>query len=254
MVIYKITNLITGKIYIGQTKHSIERRFKQHCDKLSKSTYLNRSIAKYGVNNFKIQSVVKCNTEAELNHREKLCIRLYNTISPAGYNLTDGGHNGSHCEEVRKKISKAQTGKRKTAEQKAEISNRTKGSKNGMFGRKHSLETRAKISTKILSMNLVPQNKGQVGKFKHTEESRQKISNSLKGHTYNRGKTRSDEFKNICRINVTKRNQKKVINVETGEVLNTAKLLVDVLKMPYSTIINMLNGTNPNRTKWKYLL
>ena len=55
--IYKITNLINNKLYIGQTKKTIEERFKAHIKvaRQHKNRYLYDAMNKYGYENFKIE-------------------------------------------------------------------------------------------------------------------------------------------------------------------------------------------------------
>ena len=50
MIIYKITNSINGKIYIGQTRQALKERFRQHCK--AKTGAISFSIKKYGKENF----------------------------------------------------------------------------------------------------------------------------------------------------------------------------------------------------------
>jgi group I intron endonuclease len=67
--IYKITNLINGKIYIGQS-NNIKRRFGEHQRLGYKSRILvDKAIAKYGVNNFSYEVLEECPLE-KLNERE----------------------------------------------------------------------------------------------------------------------------------------------------------------------------------------
>lgn len=54
--IYRITNLVNNKIYIGQTIRDLKVRFKQHCYKKG-CTYLHNAILKYGKENFKIELI-----------------------------------------------------------------------------------------------------------------------------------------------------------------------------------------------------
>ena len=58
--IYKITNLINGKIYIGQTRFNVQRRFHQHLYEAKKGELnfpLYSAIRKYGEENFKIECI-----------------------------------------------------------------------------------------------------------------------------------------------------------------------------------------------------
>lgn len=95
MFIYKITNLINNKIYIGKTIRNIQERWNEHVScalNNSDNLYLHNAIQKYGANNFKIEVIDSCNSEEELNQLEEYYIKLYNTQDKnIGYNLTNGG-------------------------------------------------------------------------------------------------------------------------------------------------------------------
>lgn len=252
MQVYKITNLLTGMSYISQTKHSLRRRFNQHAEKSSKCTYLSNSIKKYGKSNFIITPVLRCDNLDELNRREKMCIRLYQTLNPHGYNLTEGGHNGTHCAEVRDKLRKSRLGTKSKPETILKLIHNSSGGNNPMFGKKHSIETKEKITRALTGKSTTKKGK-KIGAI-HTEESKRKLSDSAKGNKFALGTKHTDEFKKRRSEICTKQNQKKVINTKTGEILHTAKSLVAVLNRPYSTIINMLNGTNLNKLDWIYLI
>lgn len=105
--IYKITNLINGKVYIGQTVRSIEKRWKEHYNNPS-CRILFSAICKYGKKNFKIQQVDSSNDINDLNKKEQEYIEMYNSLSPFGYNIREGG-NGKFVDEISKqKMSKSQ--------------------------------------------------------------------------------------------------------------------------------------------------
>lgn len=91
--IYKITNLLNNKCYIGKTYNSIEDRFKQHIADSSKSRNINRplykAIKKYGSNNFTVESLGMFE-EGILEDKEVYYINLYDTYKN-GYNATLGG-------------------------------------------------------------------------------------------------------------------------------------------------------------------
>ena len=107
MIVYKITNLIDGKIYVGQTRRTLEERFNQHS---RADTILGRAIRKYGKKNFKREILETCKTPEELNEREKFWIKFYDCMTPKGYNRTDGGENAMLSEEVRQQISESLIG------------------------------------------------------------------------------------------------------------------------------------------------
>ena len=94
--IYKITNVINGKQYVGQTTASIGKRFKQHVYSSRKDNipcYIDRAIKKYGKENFKVEELERCYDEY-LDEREMYWIEKFDTFRN-GYNLTMGGQ-GSH--------------------------------------------------------------------------------------------------------------------------------------------------------------
>lgn len=100
--IYKITNKINGRVYIGQTKRTIEQRWLEHkrACKLSKEPIYNyplyRAFRKYEIYNFKIEEIEKC-TYDKLDEREVYWIKYFNSFHN-GYNLTLGGEGGRKLE------------------------------------------------------------------------------------------------------------------------------------------------------------
>lgn len=111
MIIYKITNEINKKIYIGQTKLSIEERFILHKNKRSNCRYLKSAFNKYGIENFKIEKIEDCKNFDELNFREMFWIKELNTLAPNGYNLTTGGAAPKHSDITKEKMSQTRKGK-----------------------------------------------------------------------------------------------------------------------------------------------
>ena len=93
MYIYKITNKINNKVYIGQTTKTIFSRWKRHCaDALSNrtNTKFARAIRKYGKDNFIVEEIDTATNKEELNQKEIYWINYYNSIL-TGYNSVDGG-------------------------------------------------------------------------------------------------------------------------------------------------------------------
>lgn len=105
MIIYKIKNKIDGKMYIGQTRKTLEKRWKDHCSNRSSCRYLKFAILNHGKENFEITQIAKCNSLEEMNHREAYYIKLFNTLAPNGYNLTTGGDIKQFSQETRLKKS-----------------------------------------------------------------------------------------------------------------------------------------------------
>lgn len=85
--IYKITNLVNRKNYIGQSIH-IEKRWKEHC-KESSNSLISQAIKKYGRENFSF-SVLEEAEKSQLNDLEKKYIIIFNSIVPNEYNILTG--------------------------------------------------------------------------------------------------------------------------------------------------------------------
>lgn len=95
--IYKVTNTLNGKIYIGQTIQSVKARWYRHCGKSGISdaemnTHFKRAILKYGKNSFKVETIEEVDS-SQLNDREIYWIRFYDSYN-SGYNSTPGGNLG----------------------------------------------------------------------------------------------------------------------------------------------------------------
>lgn len=93
--IYKITNSVNGKIYIGQSI-DIEERWYQHkykaFDEKEKgyNSAIHAAMRKYGIENFSIEIIEKCESIL-LDERERFWIKELNCLSPNGYNILEGG-------------------------------------------------------------------------------------------------------------------------------------------------------------------
>lgn len=116
MIIYKITNLINNKIYIGQTTQELKQRIQNYKEEI-KFSNTNRPIImamrKYGFNNFLFEILEdNISTKEDLDQKEIYYIKNYQSlINQKGYNVENGGNSvGKHSEETKKKISEAQLG------------------------------------------------------------------------------------------------------------------------------------------------
>lgn len=90
--IYKITNIVNGKIYIGKTDNPTRRWYKH---KLESKKYLNRylyrAMNKYGLENFTFEIIHENIPNSEIDSYEIKYIKELNSKAPNGYNMTDGG-------------------------------------------------------------------------------------------------------------------------------------------------------------------
>ncbi len=116
--IYKITNLISQKCYIGETALlNPETRWKQHIYKISKGDgcpALQDAVKKYGIDNFKFEVLIICFDEDRYKYEIEY-IKKYNSQVPNGYNILPGGEKGKsnlgmkHTEQAKKKMSESIT-------------------------------------------------------------------------------------------------------------------------------------------------
>jgi group I intron endonuclease len=108
--IYKVTNVKTGNVYIGQTKHSMSIRKDSHlrATENGSTLTLHNAIRKHGQKMFMWSVECVC-SEDDLNDKETLIIEQYDSFNN-GYNMTTGGHSTVFTEEVLKKISETSTG------------------------------------------------------------------------------------------------------------------------------------------------
>lgn len=116
-VVYKVTNIVNEKSYIGQTVNSLEKRKRDHTNtalRKDNNFYFHRAIRKYGSENFDWRIIECCNSKYELNLAEEWYIRYYKTfirfIDCCGYNLTLGGEGSvgyKHSNDTLKCMSEA---------------------------------------------------------------------------------------------------------------------------------------------------
>lgn len=170
--IYKITNKLNGKVYIGQSI-DIDKRWRQHMT-AKDDVLIHKSIQKYGAENFSFEILLECPAEM-LDVWERDMISLYDCMSPYGYNLTEGGGRCKYSEETRLKMSKALKGIHLSEEHKRKISEAKKGKPSWNKGIPCSEEHKRKLSESMKGKHL-------------SEETKIKISNTQKGKTsWNKG-------------------------------------------------------------------
>jgi len=164
MIIYRVTNKINGKCYIGQTIKTLNRRKTGHYSSMRYGSELifHKALRKYNKDVFEWGVIEECSNRQELDLREIYHIKGYNSFKN-GYNACPGGK--SHSKITREKISKGNTGKRWkfTPEQLKRLSDAHKGIKPS----KECIRKRTIANT---------------GK-KRTEETKRKMSKSAKGNS-----------------------------------------------------------------------
>lgn len=185
--IYRITNNINGKVYIGQSVDCF-RRLKFHKLHENQELLVN-TFNKYGISNFSfdiIHALKEASTE-ELNDLETMYIEYYKSCDRSfGYNLRQqGGSHGKHAISTCEKISKALTGKKKSEDHV-----------NKIRSYRASDETKEKLRQKALN---------------RSEETLRKMSESAKVKIF------TEEH----RRNIGKAGMKRVRCIDTGEIFDS---------------------------------
>lgn len=200
--IYKIINKLDGKVYVGQTVSSLQKRWREHCSAHSECRYVSRAIIKYGKENFEIKVLAHCNSIEEMNHREQYYIKLFNTLAPSGYNLTSGGSERKFSLETRARISKSNS-----------------GVNNGFFGKNHTKETKLKLS------ELANKRPPPFLDRKHSDETKIRIGLAHKG------KTESEETKR--KKSVSKKGDRNNFFGQKHSALTKAKISAKISRPIY---------------------
>lgn len=183
MIVYKTTNLINGKIYIGQDLNN-------NPNYLGSGLMLNNAIKKYGKENFKKETIEVCNSKEELNEREKFWIKELNSQDrKIGYNIADGGTGGKTWQNY------TDPEMIKNTKEKRSKSTSERNKRDG--GWSSDPEKRKKSSIKA---NLARTMKG----YKHSEETKAKIGDA------HRGKEVSEE----ARKNISEATKAAMSNVD----------------------------------------
>jgi len=108
MLIYKVTNLTSGKVYIGLTSKTVQERWEGHLQDVREGSYykLHNAVRSYGEKNFKVEVIEDGITDKKvLCEREIFYIAKYRSAEDEfGYNMTFGGDGGRQIDEVIEKI------------------------------------------------------------------------------------------------------------------------------------------------------
>lgn len=187
-IVYKLISP-SGKVYIGQT-WNLEERLKSYKKKSCKGQKkLFNAILKYKFDSFEIEVLDYCYEQVELDDAEIYWIQYYDSIKN-GYNLRSGGSRGLHSEETKKIQSKnnwLKNGKC-TEQYRKNMSFACSGNKNGFYGKKHSKETKNKLSKHFTGCKMSKETKNKMSKSqtgrKHSDETIRKKSESNSKFTY----------------------------------------------------------------------
>lgn len=159
MVIYKTTNLINGKIYIGQDS-------KNNPKYLGSGIALNNAIKKYGKENFKKEILEHCVNKKDMDEKEKHWITELNARDKnVGYNITKGGDGCLGCSN--KGIIFTKEHKENISKNHADVS----GENNPMFGKTHTADVKEKLRNANLGKKLSEKTKIKMSEKRKGEKN-----------------------------------------------------------------------------------
>jgi group I intron endonuclease len=249
-LIYKTTNLINGKIYIGQTV-KIDKYLSGKY--YGSGIYLNRAIKQIGVMNFKTEIVCYAQNKQELDELEIKYITEYQSYNPLGYNISKGGDGGNTIKFM---------SEQNKANRNEKLSIAKKGNKN-MLGKKHTNETRKKIAVSNIG------NKNMLGRTLSIE-TKSKISKSLSGreksqqHIAKLSNSMKEKFANETHSRIGKKHTAETINklkiINTGKILSLEtrhKMSISRIGRKFTYKASQcphcgLNGDIRNLTRWHF--
>lgn len=202
MIIYKITNLVNKKVYIGLTTKSMEGRWRSHVK--GKKMQISKAIEKYGKENFIIEQIDQAENIEELKKKEIEWVSKEDSFKK-GYNGTRGGD----CSvSLHKNIID-------------KLSERQMGNKNSFFGKAHSKENKENWSK-----NRRGKNHGMYGKKqpKLTELNKNKV------------------WTREMRDKISKANSKPIMCVENDTIYDSTVEMCRVLNLDSSSVLKVLKG------------
>jgi group I intron endonuclease len=267
-VIYKIINLVNDKFYVGSTNNKNER-FRTHRNKLRRGVHhcahLQASWNKYGEKKFVFCVVQNVPNEASLQAAEDVWLtehvgkqHCYNAGTRSGAPMR--GRTGDKHPSFGKPI---------TEEQRQQISQTLKAfyakdpNNHPRLGKAHTQETKEKISVKINAAVA----EGRGGAFIPSEETRQKMSEALKGNQNALGYKRTDAEREAIRQRTLgnqnflgkthteeakEKMRKKVLEQTSGQIFDSLTAVLTHYQMTMPTLRRALVAGKPI-TKGKFV-
>lgn len=188
MVIYKATNLLNGKVYVGQTVRTLDERMREHLR--HNETAFSKALKKYGIENFEINVIDKADTVEELNEKEIFWIKFFKAFGENGYNMCEGGGNTTgyhHTEKSKEKMS---------------IVKKTMytGEGNPFYNKKHTAVSKAKMSNSRKGRIITPEWRKNIAEG---AIHKRKVKNIETGEVFNSIKEAAEKY-NILPTHITR--------------------------------------------------
>jgi len=227
MVIYRVTNIINGKMYIGKTTLGLQKRKERHFKSVKSGSVLHfhRALRKYGFDKFVWEKICNCNSKKDLSKKEIEFIKKYDTYDGDGYNMTPGGDGVGckHSEETKRKISLSKMGDKNpmygvghTEETKQQMSIDRRGVGNSFYGNAHSKDSKRKMRNSHLGVPRSP----------HSDKTKSKMSLKSKGTNNSQNKLSESEVKDIRELLVAG----NLYSREIAVLFGVSKSTIDKIK------------------------
>lgn len=251
MIIYKTTNLINEKFYIGKDKHNDPKY-------IGSGKILKQAIKKYGIDNFVKEIIEECYNEQQWLEREIYWIDYYNAIND-GYNIALGGNGG---DTISKNPNRELIGKRHSEKMKDPLVNKNKAKGRIIKPKKRD------------DPNWINPQKGKPSPLRGRPSNKKGISNPkhsewMKNNNPFKGKTHSDEhklkLKLVNSLPKTEEHKRKISETLKGNKPgNMRQIIIDgvlyeslseaarQLSLPLSTIKNRLKSNSKKFINWNY--
>jgi group I intron endonuclease len=173
--LYRITNKINGKIYIGQTVEPDKRwyRHKYMATQDQPSMVISRAIKKYGSDTFDFEIIAACTSWEDVNDTETVLVSQYDCLVPKGYNVALGGFNAPKSEAWLKAMRDWHASL--SVEKRAEISKKqSEATQQQIFEKGHPAQGRI-VTEEEKELHRKARLENPI---EYTEELRQKMSES----------------------------------------------------------------------------
>lgn len=241
--VYIHSNKINNKKYIGITKQKPEERWRHDGFGYRSQIKFWRAIEKYGWDNFEHIIVKNCLTAKEAGKLEQELIKKYNSIEN-GYNISPGGDITNHSPETLEKMRQSMLGKKHSEETKKKISD---------------AKSNEKIRIRCIDLDIIFESEAEASLLTNTDKSSigkccKGLMHSAGGHEWEYADLElKEKYKKIKENNVNK-SKKKVKCLTTGKIYESVTAAAKDTGSDPSNITKVCNGRykTTNNLKWTF--